>query len=430
MTSRRSRAPLLRIIIRTLGPGLVTGAADDDPSGIFTYSQSGAQFGLGQLWTVLFMLPLLICVQEMSTRIAIVTNQGLAAVIRKHYSKLWLYGIVGLLVLTNTINLGADLGAMAESSRLILDLPYIPYVLIFGVAGLLLEVLVPYRRYAPYLKMLAISLFAYFVTGFVATESWEGVLRATFIPSIHFNFQFLMILVGVLGTTISPYMFFWQASQQIEEDGAAGKTGKSFIGRLIRDMRIDTVVGMIFSEIAAWFIMLTTGEVLYRHGVRDIRTAAQAAAALRPFVARFPHAGKISEILFVFGIIGTGLLAVPIFAATSAYALCDCFGLKDSLNLNFRKARFFYGVIAAGTIVGVLLNYVHIDPIKALIYSAVLNGVVAVPMIFLLIRIAGKEDIMGSHVSGTASQGFAWITFACMTLAAILAGYTFFVPAR
>jgi Mn2+/Fe2+ NRAMP family transporter len=239
-----------------------------------------------------------------------------------------------------------------------------------------------------------------------------------------------MILVGVLGTTISPYMFFWQASQQIEEDGAAGKTAKSFIGRLIRDMRVDTVVGMIFSEIAAWFIMLTTGEVLYRHGVRDIRTAAQAAAALRPFVARFPHAGKISELLFAFGIIGTGLLAVPIFAATSAYALCDCFGLKDSLNLNFRKARFFYGVIAAGTIVGVLLNYVHIDPIKALIYSAVLNGVVAVPMIFLLIRIASREDIMGSHVSGTASQCFAWITFACMTLAAILAGYTFFVPTR
>jgi Mn2+/Fe2+ NRAMP family transporter len=190
MTSRRSRAPLLRRIVRILGPGLVTGAADDDPSGIFTYSQSGAQFGLGQLWTVLFMLPLLICVQEMSTRIAIVTNQGLAIVIRKHYSKLWLYGIVGLLVLTNTINLGADLGAMAESSRLILDLSYIPYVLIFGVAGLLLEVLVPYRRYAPYLKLLTISLFAYFVTGFVATESWKGVLRATFIPSIHFNFQF------------------------------------------------------------------------------------------------------------------------------------------------------------------------------------------------------------------------------------------------
>ena len=213
-----------------------------------------------------------------------------------------------------------------------------------------------------------------------------------------------MILVGVLGTTISPYMFFWQASQQIEEDGAAGKTGKSFIGKLIRDMRIDTFVGMIFSEIAAWFIMLTTGEVLYRHGVRDIpHRRSGGSRRLQPFVSRFPHAGKISGLLFVFGIIGTGLLAVPIFAATSAYALCDCFGFRDSLNLHSQGASFLWSH-RLGTVVGVLLNYVNIDPIKALIYSAVLNGVVAVPMIFLLIRIAGRKDIMGSHVSGPVSR--------------------------
>ena len=419
---------MLRKFAVKLGPGLVTGAADDDPSGIFTYSQSGAQFGLGQLWTVLFMLPLLISVQEMATRIAIVTNQGVATVIRKNYSAAWLYGIVGLLLITNTINLGADLGAMAESSRLVLDLPYIPYVLIFGAVGLLLEVAIPYRRYAPFLKILTVSLFAYVLTGFIATQNWGKVVKATFVPRIHFDFQFLMILVGVLGTTISPYMFFWQAAQQREEDAASKKTRKSFIAGLLRDMRIDTLVGMTFSEIATWFIMLTTAEVLYSHGVRNIRSAAQAAAALEPFVQRFPHAGEISKFLFAFGIVGTGLLAVPIFAATSAYALCDCFGWRDSLALRFRQARVFYGAMIAGTGVGILLNYIGIDPIKALIYSAVLNGVVALPMIFLLIRIAGREDIMGEHVSGPASRIFTGITLVCMTLAAVLAIYTFVFP--
>ncbi len=427
---RRLPAHVLRKFAAKLGPGLVTGAADDDPSGIFTYSQSGAQFGLGQLWTVLFMLPLLISVQEMATRIAIVTNQGVATVIRKNYSAAWLYGIVGLLLITNTINLGADLGAMAESSRLVLDLPYIPYVLVFGAIGLLLEVAIPYRRYAPYLKILTVSLFAYVLTGFIVTQNWANVIKATFVPRIHFDFQFLMILVGVLGTTISPYMFFWQAAQQREEDAASRKTRKSFVAGLLKDMRIDTLVGMTFSEIATWFIMLTTAEVLYSHGVRNIRSAAQAAAALEPFVQRFPHAGEISKFLFAFGIVGTGLLAVPIFAATSAYALCDCFGWRDSLALRFRQARVFYGVMIAGTGVGVLLNYIGIDPIKALIYSAVLNGVVALPMIFLLIRIAGREDIMGEHVSGPASRIFTGITLVCMTLAAVLAVYTFVVPRR
>lgn len=426
----RVSAKRLRKWLAVLGPGLVTGAADDDPSGIFTYSQSGAQFGLGQLWTVLFMLPLLIGVQEMATRIAIATNQGIATVIRKNYSKAWLYGIVGLLVVTNTINLGADLGAIAESSRLLVNLPYIPYVLIFGVAGLLLEILLPYRRYAPYLKILTVSLLAYFITGFIATQNWRRVFRAVFVPQIHFDFQFLMILVGVLGTTISPYMFFWQAAQQREEDQESGKTGKGFIAGLIRDMRIDTFTGMIFSQIATWFIVLTTGEVLYTHGVHTISSAAQAAAALEPLVQRFPHSGKISELLFALGILGTGLLAVPIFAASSAYAICDSFGWRDSLALRPRQARVFYGVIVAGTAIGASLNYLRIDPIRALIYAAVLNGVAAPPMIFLLIRIAGKKEIMGPYTSGAASKILNWITFACMTAAVLLAGYAFLFPAR
>jgi NRAMP (natural resistance-associated macrophage protein)-like metal ion transporter len=430
MAGKNSPIVLLRKFGAILGPGLVTGAADDDPSGIFTYSQSGAQFGLGQLWTVFFMLPLLISVQEMCTRIAIVTDKGLATVIRENYSKLWLYGIVGLLLLTNTINLGADLGAMAESSRLIIKLSYIPFVLIFGLVGLVLEILVPYRRYAPYLKILTVSLFAYFLTGCIATRGWYAVFKATFIPQVHFNFQFLMIIVGVLGTTISPYMFFWQAAQQREENHEKGRCGKQFRKAVIKDMRIDTVAGMLFSEVAAWFIILTTAEVLYPNGVRDIHNAAQAAAALEPFVHRFPHSGFVAELLFCLGIIGTGLLAVPIFAASSAYAFCDCFGRKESLAMRFSQARSFYGVIAAGTIAGVLLNYIGIDPIKALIYAAVLNGVVALPMIYLLIRVSARKDIMGEYVSGAWSKIFTWITLVSMTAAAALAVYTFFLPGK
>ena len=425
MSNKKTPAIILREFAAKLGPGLVTGAADDDPSGIFTYSQSGAQFGLGQLWTVLFMLPMLIAVQEMCTRISIVTDKGLATVIRENYSRVWLFGIVGLLVLTNTINLGADLGAMAESSRLIIKLSFVPFVLIFGLVGLALEILVPYRRYAPYLKILTVSLFSYFLTGCIATRGWAAVLKATFLPELHFNFQFLMILVGVLGTTISPYMFFWQAAQQREEMAECGTRGKSFAKAVIRDMRIDTVVGMLFSEIATWFIILTTAEVLYPHGIRDIHSAAQAAAALQPFVQRFPHSGVVAEVLFCLGIVGTGLLAVPIFAASSAYAFCDSFGRKDSLALRFSQARAFYGVIAAGTIAGVLLNYIGIDPIKALIYAAVLNGFVALPMIFLLIRISSRKDIMGEYVSGPASKIFTWITLICMTMAVVLAIYAF-----
>jgi NRAMP (natural resistance-associated macrophage protein)-like metal ion transporter len=430
MASNKSPLIFLRKFAAMLGPGLVTGAADDDPSGIFTYSQAGAQFGLGQLWTAFFMLPLLVSVQEMCTRIAIVTDKGLATVIRENYSRAWLYVIVGLLLLTNTINLGADLGAMAESSRLIIKLPYIPFVLVFGLVGLVLEILVPYRRYAPYLKVLTVSLFAYFLTGCIATRGWYAVFKATFIPEVHFNFQFLMIIVGVLGTTISPYMFFWQAAQQREENHEKGKRGAAFCKAVIRDMRIDTFIGMLFSEVAAWFIILTTAEVLYPHGIRDIHSAADAAAALEPFVHRFPHSGFVAELLFCLGIIGTGLLAVPIFAASSAYAFCDCFGRRESLALRFSQARSFYGVIAAGTIAGVLLNYIGIDPIKALIYAAVLNGVVALPMIYILIRISARKDIMGDYVSGPASKILTWITLLSMTMAAVLAVYTFFLPQK
>lgn len=420
---RPRRALGLRRLVRILGPGLVTGAADDDPSGILTYSQSGAQFGLAQLWTALFMLPLLISVQEISARIALVTDQGIASVIRRNYSRSVLYGIVTLLLIANTINLGADLGAMADSARLIVNLPYYLLILVFGLIVILLELLVPYRRYAPMLKLLTISLFAYFFTGLIATRDWSSVLKATFVPHIRFDYQFLMIIVGVLGTTISPYCFFWEASQELEEK-REHNSSPGISGTVLKDARLDTVLGMLFSEVATWFIIETAAVVLYPSGIRDIQTSSQAASALEPLVRTFAHAGKISEVLFVLGVIGTGALAVPIFAASSSYAVCELFGWRESLALKPRQAPGFYWIILAGTVIGVIFNYAGLNPIKALIYSAVINGVIAVPIIFMLIRISNNKRIMGEYTSGRLSNTFSIATFAFMALAAVLMIYT------
>lgn len=414
----------LRKFIRALGPGLVTGAADDDPSGILTYSQSGAQFGLSQLWTAIVMLPFLIAIQEMCARIALATDQGISSVIRRHYSRAVLYGIVSLLLIANTINLGADLGAMADSARLLLPLPYYFYILVFGLIAILLEVFISYKRYAPMLKLLTVSLLAYVLTGLIATRDWATVLKASFLPHVQFDFQFMMIIVGVFGTTISPYCFFWQASQELEEK-RANSSGRGISGSLLADARRDTTIGMIFSEIATWFIIETTAVVLYANGVRNISTSAQAASALEPLVRNFAHAGKISEILFALGVIGTGALAVPIFAASSSYAVCELFGWAESLALKPGQARGFYWTMLAGTIIGVLLNYCGFNPIKLLIYAAVINGVAAVPIIFILIRISNNKKIMGAYTSGKLSNIFGGATFAVMALAAGLMLYTF-----
>jgi Mn2+/Fe2+ NRAMP family transporter len=422
---RTTAAQGIRRWIGIIGPGVVTGAADDDPSGIFTYSQSGAQFGLGQLWLVLFMLPLMIAVQEMCARTAIVTRQGLSAVIKQHYSKAWLYSIVFLLLLANTINLGVDLGAMTEAARLLAPIPSAMGVVLFGAVAVALQIAVPYRRYAPMLKLLTISLFTYVLTSIIATSDWQAIARATFVPQMHFNFQFMMIIVGLLGTTISPYMFFWQASQECEEDAELGRKRRAVLPRL-KNMRIDTVVGMVFSEVAAWCILVTTAEVLHKNGVTDIRSAAQAASALTPLVHTFARAGKISEVLFALGILGTGALAVPIFAATSSYALSELMGWQGTLAAPFSKAPKFYAVIVAGTLVGMLVNFAGVNPVKALVDTAVLNGVVAVPMIFLLIRITGNKKIMGKNTSGPVGSTLCWIAFAGMGAAAVVAMYEFF----
>jgi NRAMP (natural resistance-associated macrophage protein)-like metal ion transporter len=422
---KNSSGPLAVVArwLALLGPGLVTGAADDDPSGIFTYSQAGAQFGLTQLWTLLFMLPLMIAVQEMCARIAIATHKGITAVIKEHYSKAWLYSIVGLLMIANTINLGVDLGAMAEAARLIVPLPRVLAVVGFGVVAVAFQILVPYRSYAPLLKILTVSLFTYFATCVIVTHGWKTVLRATFVPQMHFNFEFLMLIVGLLGTTISPYMFFWQASQEREEEVKARRPKNAPKRPLLQHMRVDTAIGMVFSELTAWCIMLTTAEVLNANGVTDISSAAQAASALQPLVHNFAHAGKIAEIFFAAGILGTGALAVPIFAATSSYALSELLGWKASLALKYSQAKRFYSVIVAGTLIGMSLNMIGVNPVKALVYTAVLNGVAAVPMIFLLIRITANKKIMGNCVSGRLGSTFSWLAFAGMAAAAVLTVY-------
>lgn len=343
--------PSVRRWLRIVGPGLVTGAADDDPSGIGTYSQAGAAFGVAQLWLALYMLPLLIAVQEMCARIGLVTGQGIAAVVRKHYSRRVLATTVGLVFIANTLNVGADLGAMAATIQLLLPgAPFFALLIAISLCVLALEVFVPYRRYAVVLKALALSLLAYVATGLIVGPRGGVLVRATIVPSIQLTPTFLMLVVGVLGTTISPYLFFWQASEEVEEADhhhvQASSVGparhrRALLGEL-HLLRVDTTLGMIASEIATWFIIFTTGSVLYTHGVTQITTADQAAAALEPLVHSFPHAGLLAKALFATGILGVGLLGVPVLAGSAAYAVAEAFHWQEGLAHRATGARILW----------------------------------------------------------------------------------------
>ncbi len=419
----------IKKFLRIFGPGVVTGAADDDPSGIATYSQTGAQFGYGQLWTAIFMLPLLASVQEACARIGAVSGKGIAGVIKEHYSPKILYVAVMLVLIANTINIGADIGAMAAAANLILPINFVILTLLFTTIVLVLEIFVSYRVYAKFLKWLALSLIAYPITVFMIDEPWLKILKATFIPYFEFNFQFLFIITGVLGTTISPYLFFWQASQVVEEEREkySNKLGsKPRVGwQLIRRIRIDNFIGMLFSEICTWSIIVVAATVLHTNGITDIKTSADAARALEPFVQTFPHAGYLAKVIFAIGIIGLGLLAVPVLAGSSAYALSEAVNWKDGLNLKFKNAHGFYGVITISTLIGLMINFVGIDPIKALVYAAVLNGVVAVPLIFLIALIAKNKKIMGKYKSRMLSNILIWITFGGMLISAVAMFFTY-----
>ncbi|HEV2260581.1 MAG TPA: divalent metal cation transporter [Streptosporangiaceae bacterium] len=394
-----------RHLLGILGPGLITGAADDDPSGIATYSQTGAQFGYGQLWTAAWMLPLVTGVQEACGRIGNVTGHGLARNIKNRYSLRTLRLLVTLLAVANVINIGADIGALGASAGLIIHIPATALMIIFTLLILTLEIAVSYRRYAKVLKWLTVSLLAYPITAFFVPEPWGTIARATFVPHIQFSATFFYVITAVIGTTITPYMFFWQTSQEVEEN--QGRPAK----RSLRDLRTDNAVGMIISQAVAWFIIITAATVLHTAHITTINTAADAARALEPLVRTFPHSGEIAQGLFALGIVSLGMLAIPVMAGSTSYALSEARGQKEGLDLKPREGRYFYGVIAASMLIGLALNFTGVNPIKALVFAAVFNGVIAVPLIWFIDRIAADRDTMGQARSGWLSRTILLLTF-------------------
>jgi NRAMP (natural resistance-associated macrophage protein)-like metal ion transporter len=418
----------IKNFVKIFGPGVITGAADDDPSGIATYTQTGAKFGYGQLWTVIVMLPLMTAIQEACARIGAVTGHGLAAVIKANYNKKVLYAAVLLVVVANTINIGADIGALAAAAQLVIPLNFVILTLSFTALILILEIFTSYRVYSRILIWLALSLMAYPLTVFIVHQPWHTIFVATFWPHVELNFEFFFIITGVLGTTISPYMFFWQASEEVEEEKAhhlISRYGRPRIGeKFIRNLRIDNFLGMIFSEIATWSIIVVAATVLHNNGVTNVASAADAAKALEPLVQTFPYAGFLAKLIFAIGIIGLGLLGIPVLSGSAAYALTEAFNMKEGLNLKLKKAHGFYGVITIATLIGLMINFIGIDPIKALVFTAVFNGVAAVPLIFLIARIARNRKIMGEYRSGWLSNTVVWITFLVMLASAIAMFYT------
>jgi NRAMP (natural resistance-associated macrophage protein)-like metal ion transporter len=405
-----------KALFAMLGPGLVTGAADDDPSGIATYSQGGAQFGYTLGWTMFLTTPFMIAIQLVSARIGAVTGRGLAANLGKAMPAVVLYAIVGLLLAANTLNLAADIAAMGEALRLVVGGPVLVYVAVFGIACLAAEIMIPYHLYARYLKALTLVLFAYVVAAFNIRIPWGEVLAATFLPHIVWNRDYMLMLVAIFGTTISPYMFFWQASLEAEDRKLRSKTGhdaasyisKRLSARESRRIGIDTTTGMVLSNVIGFFIIITTAATLHAHGKTQIGTAAEAAEALRPL------AGPLTFFLFSIGIIGTGLLAVPVLAGSAAYAVAESFGWEGSLEKPARSAPGFYLIVAAATIAGLLVALTPLDPIRMLFWSAVVNGIVAVPLMVVMMIVVASSKIMGKFAASRALMIFGWCATALM----------------
>ena len=416
----------IRRFVKRLGPGLVTGAADDDPSGIGTYSQTGAQFGYHLAWMMPFMLPLMTAVQEMAGRIGLVTGKGLAQVIKENYNRWFLYAAVFCLVFANVVNIGADIGAMAAAAKLIVDLPFVWLTLFFTIAIVVLELVIPYKRYAKVLKWLCLSLFAYVITVFLVNVPWREVLGHTFVPKFELNKDFVMAIVALLGTTISPYLFFWEPSQIVEEEiqhrwiTVENPTSVKLSEGKVQRFRVDNFTGMLISQVIAFFILVTASATLHASGITNIETADQAAKALEPLVTAFPNAGQFASFIFAIGIIGTGLLAVPVLAGSAAYALSEAIGAKEGLFRKVKRAPVFYSIIALATLMGLLINFVGIPPITALYLSAVVNGVMAVPLIFIILKVGSSKKIMKKYVNGPLSNFITWTALIVMTIAAIL----------
>jgi NRAMP (natural resistance-associated macrophage protein)-like metal ion transporter len=420
MAEEAAPAPLRRTdkqrrgILAILGPGLITGASDDDPSGIATYSQAGAQFGYTTTWVMLFTWPLMCAIQEISARIGRVTGKGIAANLRDHYSKPLLYGIVALLLVANFINLGADLGAMGAALRLLVGGPVGLYVILFAAFCAVLEIFSSYQRYVKILKWLTLALFAYVATAFVVHMPWGQVAYNTFLPHISWTRDYLVLIVAILGTTISPYLFFWQASEEADDERidpqahplkeAPHEARKEF-----RRIEVDTYIGMALSNIIALFIIITAAATLNAHNITDIQTSEQAAQALRPIAGNFAFA------IFALGILGTGLLAVPVLAGSAAYALAETLNWKIGLDRRPLDAKRFYATIVAGTVIGIGINFVNIDPIKALFWSAVINGVVAVPLMVMMMIMTMQPKVMGRFTLPRPLWVIGWLATLVMS---------------
>jgi len=416
MPIERKYHPIKNILDR-LGPGLITGASDDDPSGIGTYSQAGAALGYATLWTAIVTLPLMIVVQHICAKIGMCGGRGLAGVLRRYYSKKLLYPVVIGLVIANTINAGADISAIAAAINMFVPIPIAAMVIPIAVAIVVLQIWGSYRLIMKTFKWLSLSLFAYVIAAFLAKPDWFAVAKATFIPQISFSSEYITTIVAILGTTISPYLFFWEAGEEVEEEKSEGRTklsdrrGATDIE--IKKEKIDTIVGMLFCNVVFYFVILAAGATLHASGKTDIQSATDAAQALRPL------AGNFATVLFGIGLIGAGLLAVPVLTGSAAYAVAETFDWPSGLDEKPRHAKKFYGVIALSTIVGVVIDFLGINPISALFWTAVINGVVAPPLLVVVMLVANNKRVMGTRTNGPFTNVVGWLAAAIMFAAAI-----------
>lgn len=419
-----------RNLSKFLGPGLISGASDDDPSSIGTYVQGGAQFGLGVSWLALFQLPLMTAVQEMSARIGLTTGSGIGRIMRKNYPKKVVLPIMVLLLVSNTITIGADIGAMGAAVQVLV--PKLPAVLItvfFAAFILSTEIFFTYARYARMLKFTTLVLFSYVAAAFVININWNQVALSTLLPHFEISKKFLLMFVAFFGATLSPYVFFWQSYEEAEEEVARKKIkelgqGKPSVTRKeIGIMRADSVLGMAFSQIIMWFIIVVTASTLHSGNVLDVQTVAQAAKALEPLVHNFPNAGKIAEVLFALGIVGTGLLAIPVIAGSSAYVMSDGLGWRQGLSKKFGQAKGFYLIIIGSTVVGLWINLVHFDTITALVDASIINAVISVPLLVIILKICNNKKILGSKTNGLLSNllGLAATAIMCASAVFVLA---------
>ncbi len=412
----RKNNPIKNLLDR-LGPGLITGASDDDPSGIGTYSQAGAALGYATLWTAIVTLPLMVVVQHICAKIGMVSGRGLAGVLHRYYSKKLLYPVVVGLVVANTINAGADIAAIAAAINMFVPIPIAAMVIPIAFAIVVLQIWGSYKVIVKIFKWLTLSLFAYVIAAFLARPDWLAVAKATFVPQVQFTSEYVTTIVAILGTTISPYLFFWEASEEVEEEKSEGRTKlsarKGATDAEIKKEKIDTIVGMLFCNVVFYFVIVSAGATLHVSGQTNIQSATEAAQALRPL------AGNFATVLFGIGLIGAGLLAIPVLTGSAAYAVAETFGWPSGLDEKPRHAKKFYGVIAASTLVGVLIDFAGINPIRALFWTAVINGVVAPPLLVVVMLVANNKRVMDSRTNGLFANIVGWLACIIMFAAAI-----------